>query len=616
MVEPPLIRILPDDLVNRIAAGEVVERPASVVKELAENALDAGATRIDIRFRDAGRTLIAVTDNGWGMTRDEMLLAVQRHATSKLPEESTLDRIATFGFRGEALPAVAAVSRMRMVSRVRAGRGGGDEHGWCLVVEGGQHADLAPAPCNPGTCVEIRDLFSRVPARLKFLKSDRTEQEWILDTVDRMALMHTGVHWTVCILEDDREKTLRDYPPVPGDPQGGVAQDRLSRMIGGEMVGHMVVVRAEDPEQGLTLAGWTSLPTCHRAQGSHIFVAVNGRVVRDKVLVQAVRAGYQDVMAHDRYPVSVLALRVPPGGVDVNVHPAKAEVRFQDPRAIRRLVVQGLRQTLQEHGQKSAVTVRHPGTGSGSSLFSPVPGVFQARAQRAPAPEVNPSFMVKEPAGAWGASVLPPVCAEEKTQGQTALFGGVSEKPLGEARVQIGCTYIISETREGLVIVDQHAAHERVVYETLKSNRTIARQVLMIPEVVHLAPLACEALQSFQAACAARGLVFEPFGNAAVLVREMPCCLATGCMQALVKDLADQALEHQGVEQIEQVLDHVYATMACHHSLRAGDRMTVQEMNALLRQMEETLMSGQCNHGRPTWVRWSGADIGRLFGRT
>lgn len=607
----PKIRILPDLLINRIAAGEVVERPASVVKELIENALDAGATRIDIAIQDAGRSLISVTDNGCGMHADDLQRAVERHATSKLTDD-TLESIQTLGFRGEALPSIASVSRFTMISR-----DADSAHGWRLGLDYGVKTEVSPAAFNRGTCVEVCDLFARMPARLKFLKSDRTERAWILEIVERLSLAYPTIHWTL----RDEERVCLDLPPVMLQDDSKVLA-RWSQILDPGASEYLIALHEDDPVLGIRVGGYVSLPTYHKAQGQQIYAYVNGRSVKDKTILQALRIGYQDVLAHDRYPIALLMLQVPHTTVDVNVHPAKTEVRFQNPQDIRRAIIRATRQALAREGQRSAGVLSTPSSWP-SKKMEPMPSSPE------PTPQTlgfsPPSFLretsapyqtlrsiyPRPPAGEVSSQIFPTAEVEPPASGKEMLH-----HPLGMARAQLHKTYILAETPHGFILVDQHAAHERIVYERLKKNLLPTRQVLMIPEMVDLRPLAYEALMPFQELCGERGLLFESFGISTVLVREIPSVLSTSSVVPLVKDMAEKALELQGVEDMEQKIHHFYATMACHHSLRAGHELTLPEMNALLRLMETTLMTGQCNHGRPTYLQWTRADLEKLFGRS
>jgi len=597
------LRRLPETLVNRIAAGEVVERPASAVKELVENAIDAGARRIEVSLSDGGRGLIGVADDGRGMTPDELVLAVERHVTSKLPDDD-LVRIATLGFRGEALPSIAAVSRLELTSRPA-----GADSAWSLAVDGGRVGRPVPAAHPPGTRVVVRDLFFATPARLKFLKTARTEVSHAVGTVKRLAMAHPDIAFT--LVSDDRR--LIDYAALGGD-LFEARLDRLAQAMGREFADNAVAVEAE--RQGLRLTGYAGLPTYNRANTTMQFLFVNGRPVRDRLLHGAVRAGYMDVLAHDRHAAVALFVELPADEVDVNVHPMKAEVRFREPGLVRGLIVSGLRHALAEHGQRAASTVSlaalgaarsgqgaplPPGRGGG---YRQVPGAAPAALMEAAAAFQAPLAAMAEPTARFEA---PPVAAEAG-----------ADYPLGVARGQLHETYIVAQSGDGIVIVDQHAAHERLVMERMKAQlaeRGVQRQLLLLPEVVELDAGAAERLAARAGELAELGLVLEPFGTGAVVVRETPAPLGETDVAGLVNDLADELTEMDQTLALQSRLDHICATMACHGSVRAGRRLSVEEMNALLREMERTPRSGQCNHGRPTYVELKLNDIERLFGR-
>ena len=598
------IRLLPIELVNRIAAGEVVERPASAVKELVENAIDAGARRIEIALRDGGRSLIAVEDDGEGMTAEELALAVERHATSKLPADD-LVHIRTLGFRGEALPSIAAVSRLSIASRKRDA-----DAAWSIAVEGGAKGRPQPAARNAGTRVEVRDLFFATPARLKFLKSPRTELEHAAETVRRLAMAHPGIGFG---LADETRSILR-LQPAGDDLLADPAAARLSRLgaiMGREFAENALAIDAE--REGLRLSGHAGLPTLNRATSDMQFLFVNGRPVRDRLLQGAVRGAYQDFLARDRHPLLALFLELPPEEVDVNVHPAKAEVRFRDPGLVRGLIVGALRHALAEAGHRASTTVAAAALGA---FREPEPAFGRggfAQPQR--------SFVPHRLAEAAAAAFAP--LAELDRPSAPAAPGPASTLaaeayPLGAARAQLHETYILAQTADGIVIVDQHAAHERLVYERMKAAiaaEGVARQGLLIPEVVELEEPAVERLVRRAAELAELGLVLEGFGPGAVVVREVPALIAPGNVKAMVRDLADEIAEVGQTVSLKERLEDVCGSMACHGSVRAGRRLAPEEMDALLRLMEATPHSGQCNHGRPTYVELKLADIERLFGR-
>lgn len=597
------IRVLPPVVVDRIAAGEVVERPASACKELVENALDAEATQIAIDLRDGGRDLIAVADDGCGMERADLALAVERHATSKLPDDD-LTHIAWFGFRGEALPSIGSVARLSITSR----RPGAD-HGWRITVEDGVKGEAVPAACAPGTRVEVRGLFAATPARLKFLKSPRTEAGHVLDTVTRLAMAHPQVGFR---LDDDGRLRL-NLAPEGGD-LFGARRSRLSALMGRDFAESAIAVDLE--RDGLRVTGLAGLPTQSAGTGQRQYLFVNGRPVHDRLLLGAVRGAYRDVLPHDRFPVLALFLTVDPAFVDVNVHPAKAEVRFRDSAMVRTLVISALRRALEGAGPGAALPrpqVPFAGFGGGGARRNnPRAALDAALAFQAPAQLAEaalPAFDLP-PGGAArgsspGAEPPPPESAETH--------------PLGQARAQIHETYIVSETADGLVIVDQHAAHERIVMEKMKAERAAAgvrRQVLLLPEVVELPGTAAARVLEHAADLAALGLALEPFGEGALVVREVPVLLGDADIRGLIADIADSLAERDDTTPLSDRLDAVLATRACHGSVRAGRRLSVDEMNALLRQMEDTPRSGQCNHGRPTFVSLDLAAIDRLFKRT
>jgi len=606
------LRLLPENLVNRIAAGEVVERPAAALKELLENALDAGARNIEAVLRDGGRSYLAVADDGRGMTPEELALAVERHVTSKLPEDD-LVHIATLGFRGEALPSIGAVSRMTVTSRAA-----GSEEAWRLTVEGGRKSAVEPAALGRGTRVEVRDLFYATPARLKFLKSARAEQMQARDALTRLAMAHHGVGFVL----RDGERDILNLPAA----QGELFESRLIRLgaiLGREFAENALAIDAE--REGLRLTGHIGLPTLNRANAQAQYLFVNGRPVRDKLLYGAVRGAYRDFLAHDRHPMLALFLELPPALVDVNVHPAKTEVRFRDPALVRGLIVSAAKHALAEAGHRASTTVSMAALGS----MTPVPGLSRgpvyaqagggaalprglaeaAAAYHAPLPGLAQAPDAR-PAGT-GASA-------DAGNGQGAEAAPAESYPLGAARAQVHGTYIVAQNADGIVIVDQHAAHERLVYEGMKAELAagqVAAQLLLMPEVVELDEAAAERLAARAEELAELGLRLEAFGPGAVVVRETPALLGEVDIQGLVRDLADELAELGEALALKSSLEGVCSTLACHGSVRAGRLLNAAEMNALLRQMEATPHSGQCNHGRPTYVELKLADIERLFGR-
>ncbi|WP_375461760.1 DNA mismatch repair endonuclease MutL [uncultured Enterovirga sp.] len=605
------IRHLDPVLVDRIAAGEVVERPASALKELVENAIDAGASRIEITLEAGGRRLIRVVDDGHGMGPADLALAVERHATSKLPDGDLSD-IRTLGFRGEALPSIGAVARLSIVSR-RAG----DPSGHALVVEAGRKGPVRPAPAAPGTQIEVRDLFTATPARLKFLRTDRAEAQAAADVIRRLALAHPGLRLSLA----GDHLTAFDYPAEAVTPDGFLR--RAARILGPDFSGNAVLVAAE--REDMRLHGHAGLPTFHRGAATQIHLVVNGRPVRDRLLLSAVRGAYADVMAGDRHPVLALRLDCDPGRVDVNVHPAKTEVRFRDPAFVRSLVVSAIRDALAGAGFRAATTggsgafglMRHGGTGPRPHLPERGRPVHGWQAPLAPAS--TSSGFNDSPQAEFTAFAGPASREAEALSDSTA-----DAAPLGAARAQLHETYVVAQTRDGIVIVDQHAAHERLVYERLKRQRAeegVARQALLIPEIIELDPSACSRILAEADLLGELGLAVEAFGPGAVMVREVPAILAGANLACLVRDVAD-ALEADesgaragATETLGRRLDAVVSRMSCHGSVRAGRRLNGPEMNALLREMEATPLSGQCNHGRPTYVELKLADIERLFGR-
>ncbi|WP_119678666.1 DNA mismatch repair endonuclease MutL [Indioceanicola profundi] len=629
------IRRLPDTLVNQIAAGEVVERPAAAVKELVENALDAGATRIDVTLRDGGKALIAVADDGCGMEPEALAVAVERHATSKLPDDD-LTHIRTLGFRGEALPSIGAVSRLTITSRPK-----GQDSAFAISVEGGAKMAPAPAAGGFGTRVEVRDLFYATPARLKFLKRSRTESDHAVDIVHRLAMAHPDVAFT---LTDDGRTPVR-LTAGTGDLLG-VRLSRLGAVLGREFEENALPLEAE--RQGVRLTGHIGVPTFNRPTSASQYLFVNGRPVRDKLLVGAVRGAYVDFLARDRHPVLALFLEIDPVEVDVNVHPAKTEVRFRDQGLVRGLIVGSLKHALAQAGHRASTTVAmgalgsfqphavpqssfqwQPRQNSGGGLSGGgLPGGYGGQGgygggtvSREMA-EIAMAFQA--PLGPRREEPPAPIAAFEPSARAEMPAAGASEAPsqqfpLGAARAQVHGTYIVAQTETGIVIVDQHAAHERLVYERIKCDLVeggVKRQGLLIPEVVELDPADAERLVERAGELAELGLALEPFGNGCVVVREVPALLGGRAnVKALVQDLADELAELGDTHALKERLDAVCSSMACHGSVRAGRPMNVEEMNALLRQMEATPHSGQCNHGRPTYVELKLADIERLFGR-
>lgn len=583
------IRRLPQSTINRIAAGEVIERPASAVKELVENAIDAGATEVGVVFRGGGKTLIRVTDNGVGMTADELSLAVERHATSKLPDDD-LEHIATLGFRGEALPSIGSVSRLA-ISTIH--EGAADAH--CLMLDGGNTSALQPAALARGTEIEVRDLFYATPARLKFLKSDRSETAEALEVVRRLALSHPEVGFSFAS-EDRLWLNL---------PSGEDRASRVSRIMGREFMENAVPV--SHAGEDVAIEGFAGLPTYSRAQGTLQYAVVNGRPVKDKLIAGAIRGAYADVMPRGRFPAVVLFVTCAADRVDVNVHPAKTEVRFRDSGFVRSLVVSAIKRALAQPGQKSSTAAARATT----AAFAPRQGgftpAFSATSQSSFAERAQAAFGMQMPAAA-----APVVDALETDH-------SAFEHPLGVARAQIHGNYILAQTANGLILVDQHAAHERIVYERLKRERAgqgIITQPLLVPQVIDLDGATVAQILSVAELLGNAGLVVEAFGEGAVIVREVPAALGGGDVPALLRNIADDLQELGQLSAVEEKINHVLATFACHHSVRAGRALRVEEMNALLREMEVTPNGGQCNHGRPTFIELKLSDLERLFGRS
>ena len=607
------VRQLSDAIVSRIAAGEVVERPSSVVKELVENALDAGASRIDVLTDGGGRRLIRIADDGAGMTRADLMLAVDRHATSKLADDD-LVAIDTLGFRGEALPSIGAVARLAIATRHKS-----EPHAWSIEVDAGAKSELKPAALGEGTRVEVRDLFYATPARLKFLKLDRTEAEAVREVVRRLAMSRPDVAFT---LAGEERAPVTFAATLPG-ATGRLA--RLGDVLGADFRANAVEVVAE--REGVTVGGFAALPTLTRANALGQYLFVNGRPVRDKLLLGAVRAAYADYLPRDRHPLVALFVTVDAREVDVNVHPAKTEVRFRNAGLVRALIVHALKTALAREGTRAATT----GGSATIAAFRPaVPRGFDWR--RSPSRPGDPrrtAFMrgsgFAEAAQAAFDVGAPAVGVEsaagvsaEPAAGFAAPAADPFDHPLGAACAQVHDTYIVAQTRDGLVVVDQHAAHERIVYEKLKAaiDRTgVARQILLIPDIVELDEEDVVNLLAHAKGLAHYGLVLESFGPGAVALRETPALLGEIDGAGLVRDLAEHISEWDEALPLERRLMHVAATMACYGSVRAGRRLKAQEMNALLREMEVTPNSGQCNHGRPTYVELKLTDIERLFGR-
>jgi len=598
------VRRLPENIVNRIAAGEVVERPASVVKELIENALDADATRIDVLTDGGGRRLIRVTDDGKGMTRADLDLSVERHATSKLAGDDLLS-IFTLGFRGEALPSIGAVARLAITTRHTS-----EPHAWMLAVDAGAKSAVKPAALTAGTTVEVRDLFYATPARLKFLKTDRSEAEAVREVVRRLAMSRPDVGFTLA----GEERA----PVTWGQAAQGDRLARLGDVLGQDFRANAFAVEAE--REGVRVTGFAGLPTLSRANSLGQYLFVNGRPVRDKLLFGAVRAAYADYLPRDRHPVLALFVALQAREVDVNVHPAKTEVRFRDGALVRGLIVRALKEALAREGGRSA------STGGGATIAAFRPAATPRRGgydwRRSPARPAG--FVPSRGGAAFGFAEAAQAAFEVGEPAADAAVvsfepaADLIERPLGAARAQLHETYIVAQTRDGLVIVDQHAAHERIVYERMKAaleKSGIARQILLIPEIIELDEADAARLTARAEELARFGLIVEPFGPGAIAVRETPSLLGDIDVRGLLRDLAEHLAEWDDSLPLERRLLHVSATMACHGSVRAGRRLKPDEMNALLREMEDVPNSGQCNHGRPTYVELKLTDIERLFGR-
>ena len=610
---PARIRHLPDQLVNQIAAGEVIERPASALKELIENALDADASQIRVDLADGSLSGLTVSDDGMGMAHDELILAVQRHATSKLPHDHLLD-IQFFGFRGEALPSIGSVSQLRLFSRQHT-----DPHGWALTVKHGRADEPEPASGGRGTRIEINDLFGSVPARLKFLKTQKTEASQCYDVVRRFAMSRPDVNF---ILTDSGRTVLQ--LPAQNSSDDGFAR-RLSELLGPVFARESVVVQAEKP--GMRLTGYAGLPTMNRPTAAQIYLFVNGRPVRDRQLLGAVRAGYQDMLPRGRHPVLVLFLTIETKAVDVNVHPAKAEVRFRDAASVRSLLVGALSSVLRaagmqataEGGEAALRQFSHApsfGYGGTSGRYPPQPGSQNGRLaaqifQQPSEPSLD-SLMQAPPKARYEAGADIPDSLAGKAESLPAY-------PLGAAKAQLHKTYIVSETSSGLCVIDQHAAHERLVMEQMKAQYAqgqVKSQSLLLPEIVELPSDQAEAVVAEAEQLRNIGLEVESFGPGAVMIRAVPALLGQTDVKTLIRDLAEELIQFGGTTALDDKIGHILATLSCHSSVRAGRRLNADEMNALLRQMEITPAAGQCNHGRPTFITLTLADLEKLFGRT
>jgi DNA mismatch repair protein MutL len=595
------IKLLPETLVNQIAAGEVIERPASAAKELIENAIDAGASRIEIATSGGGKGLLRVVDNGSGMGMADLELAVRRHCTSKL--DHGLSDIRTLGFRGEALPSIGSVAKLSITSRPKGAAEGAE-----ISVTGGRVADIRPRAANVGTIVEVRDLFFATPARLKFLKSEKAEAGAITETVRRMAIAFPHIRFTI----SGTDRTTLEFAATGDDRMARIAQ-----VIGRDFEENAIALDAE--REGIALAGYAGLPVFNRGNAAHQFAFVNGRPVADKLIASALRGAYAETIPSGRYPVAVLDIRLDPALVDVNVHPAKSDVRFRDPGLVRGLIVGAIREALARDGDRSSTTAARSMMGAFRPGFRPAPAQDWSAAASPFRPlSAAPGAGLREVAQTmFGATMAPSARAEPAVV--TEVAEAALSHPLGAARAQVHENYIIAQTDDGMVIVDQHAAHERLVFEDMRkalASKAIATQALLIPEIADLPEEDCDRLMEHAEALGTLGLRYERFGPGAILIRETPAMLGAVDAAALVKELAEEIGEWDTSATLHSRLEHVAATMACHGSVRSGRRLRVEEMNALLRQMEATPGSGQCNHGRPTYIKLKLSDIERLFGRS
>ncbi|SLN36171.1 DNA mismatch repair endonuclease MutL [Pseudooctadecabacter jejudonensis] len=600
----PVIRQLDDAAINRIAAGEVVERPASAVKELVENALDAKASRIEVAIADGGKTLIRVTDNGVGMTADDLPLALSRHATSKIDGTDLLN-IHSFGFRGEALPSLGAVGRLTIRSRTATADGAE------VTVAGGAHEAVRPAALTAGTVVELRDLFYATPARLKFLRTDRAEMQAISDVIKRLAMAEPFVTFILTDVSGGNSRVTFRADAETGDMFDAL-HARLRCVLGKDFAENALAIDAE--REGVHLTGYAALPTYSRGSAVQQFLYVNGRPVRDKVLIGALRGAYMDTLSRDRHPAACLFIDLDPTRVDVNVHPAKSEVRFRDPGLVRGLIVSGLRHALAEAGHRASSTVAAATLGA---LQPEQPAQDSARIYQMDRPTPSRGSAYQPPSTGFaefapdysGRVEAQPVVEDEETQ----------DHPLGAARAQVHENYIIAQTADGIVIVDGHAAHERLVYEKLKAQMAetgVAAQALLIPEIIEMSEVDAAQLLAVADDLARFGLTIEPFGGGAIAVRETPALLGEVNAEALLRDVLDELSDQGASTLVQEKLEAILSRVACHGSIRTGRQMRGEEMNQLLRDMERTPRSGQCNHGRPTYVELKLSDIERLFGRT
>ncbi|WP_347824207.1 DNA mismatch repair endonuclease MutL [uncultured Planktomarina sp.] len=591
----PIIRQLNEAAINQIAAGEVVERPASAIKELVENAIDAGASRIDVDYADGGKRLIQVTDNGCGIASEDLALAMSRHATSKI-DGSDLLNIQSFGFRGEALPSLGAVGKLTLTSRTATGSGAE------LQVMGGKLSPVRPTAMQPGTRATLRDLFYATPARLKFLRSDRAEAQAIADVVKRLAMAEPAIAFS--LRDTVTGRMVFQVQAEQGDMFSAL-RGRLGQLMGRDFVDNAIALDAE--REGVNLTGFAGLPTYSRGAAVAQYLFVNGRPVRDKLLLGALRGAYADFLSRDRHPAVALFVECEPTLVDVNVHPAKSEVRFREPAMVRGLIVSGLRHALAEAGHRASTTVSSAALGAFTPELTGQPRVYQ----------------MDRPRNAPGYSGLAETATMFDPQPSARLEDApqieAQHRPLGAARAQLHENYILSQTKDGLVIVDAHAAHERLVYEKLKTQMAhtgVGAQALLIPEVISLSEGDMVLLMEQNATLSQMGLSIEPFGQGAVAVQSVPALLGHVDVQRLVLDIVDELSDGGTQQSLQAQLEAILSRVACHGSVRTGRRMQADEMNALLREMEATPHSGQCNHGRPTYVSLAMSDIEKLFGRT
>ncbi|EJF75395.1 DNA mismatch repair endonuclease MutL [Bartonella alsatica] len=608
-----IIRHLSENIINQIAAGEVIERPANVVKELVENSIDARATRIEIVIANGGKNFIKVSDNGCGISANQLTLAVSRHCTSKITDD--VHNICFLGFRGEALPSIGSVAKLKLISRTQDADSAAE-----ITVTAGKIVGPKPAAANPGTIVEVRDLFFVTPARLKFMKTDRAETNAIIDMVKRIAIAFPHIRFSF----SGPDRTTMELPATENNIQGQL--QRITQIMGKEFAPNSIPLNAE--RESVRLTGFACLPSFNRSNSLHQFAYVNGRPVRDKFLWGAIRGAYADVMIRDRYPVSILFIDLPPADVDVNVHPTKADVRFRDSGLIRGLIIGAIREALHQTGVRptsthseamlAAFQTQQPlkAFKSTSSSYSLQPHHFTSATMIHKPLDTTSSLGLKEYATPLMEGLNIP--SGDAYISSTTPSSEELSYPLGAARAQIHKNYIIAQTQDSLIIVDQHAAHERLIYEALKNalySKPLSSQLLLIPEIVELSEEEATCLLTHKDALQKFGLGIEPFGPGAIVVRETPSMLGEVNIQALIKDLADEAAEYDTTDNLKAMLDYIAATMACHGSIRSGRLLRPEEMNALLRQIEATPNTGTCNHGRPTYIELKLADIERLFGR-